>query len=69
MEEEKTKKEYPLVDLLGRSSLELLSKIAGKNYSRTPRGKTKIIKAKSSMSTFQLKLLMEEVPKGKLYGR
>ena len=69
LKKEKDKKEYPLVDLLGESSLEFVSKIMGKDYVRRSKNKGKIIRGKSSMGTFQLKLLMEEVPKGKLYGR
>jgi hypothetical protein len=69
LKEEKDKKEYPLVDLLGKNSLKFISKLAGKDYKRTPKGKGKIIRKKSSMGTFQFKLLMEEIPKGKLYGR
>jgi len=69
LEKEKVKKEYPLVDLLGRSSLDFLNEFAGKDYRRTPQSKGKIMRAKSSMGTFQFKLLMEEIPKGKLHGR
>jgi hypothetical protein len=69
MKEEKNKKEYPLLELLDKSSLEFISKISGKNYNQDPVGKIKIFRTKSSMGTFQFKLLMEKAPEGKLYGR
>ena len=68
-ENDKIQNEYPLADLLGSSSLEFINRLTSKDYRRTPKRKTKIIRAKSSMTTFQLKLLMEEVPKGELHGR
>ena len=66
---EKLRNEYPLADLLNRGSLDFLKKITGKNYGRTKRKKTKITATNNSITTFELKLLMEEVPKGELYGR
>ena len=67
---EKVKNSYPLADLLNRDSLEFIRKLTGKDYKRTtPQSKGKIIRADNSMTTFQLKLLMEEKPKGELYGR
>ena len=69
MKEEKDKKEYPLIELLDKSSRKFISEISGIDYSRNLIGKTKILRAKSSMGTFQFKLLMEKIPKGKLYGR
>ena len=69
MKEEETKNEYPLIDLLGKSSLEAIGKIIGRGYRRTRKDKKKIIVTNGSMTTFQLKLLMEEMPKGALHGR
>ena len=69
MKEEKTKNEYPLVELLDKSSRKFISEISGKEYSQASVGKTKILRTKSSMGTFQFKLLMEKTPEGKLYGR
>ena len=69
MKKEKDKKEYPLIELLDKSSRKFISEISGRNYSQTPVGKTKIFRTKSSMGTFQFKLLMEKAPEGKLYGR
>ena len=69
MKEEKDRKEYPLIELLDKSSRKFISDISGKNYSQAPVGKTKIFRTKSSMGTFQFKLLMEKTPEEKLYGR
>ena len=69
IENEKVQNEYPLVDLLDSSSLEFLKNLTGREYRKTPDVKGKIIRADNSMTTFQLKLLMEEVPKGVLHGR
>ena len=69
MENEKVQNEYPLVDLLDSSSLEFLKNLTGKDYRKTPNVKGKIIRTGNSMTTFQLKLLMEEMPKGALHGR
>ena len=66
---DKTKNSYPLADLLDRGSLEFLKKLTGKDYSKKSSEKEKIIRVKKSISTFQLKVLMEERPKGELYGR
>lgn len=66
---EKLRKEYPLADLLDRGSLDLLKKITGKNYGRTKQKRIKITATNNSITTFELKLLMEERPKGELYGR
>ena len=69
IENEKVQNEYPLVDLLDSSSLEFLKNLTGREYRKTPDVKGKIIRADNSMTTFQLKLLMEEMPKGVLHGR
>ena len=69
IENEKVQNEYPLVDLLDSSSLEFLKNLTGREYRKTPDVKGKIIRADNSMTTFQLKLLMEEMPKGALHGR
>ena len=69
MKKEKNKKEYPLIELLDKSSRKFISEISGRNYNLTRREKTRTTIKKSSMGTFQFKLLMEKVPKGKLYGR
>ena len=69
MKEEKDKKEYPLIELLDKSSRKFISEISGKNYSLVQMGKTRITSKTSSMGTFQFKVLMEKAPEGKLYGR
>lgn len=69
MKEEKDKKEYPLIELLDKSSRKFISEISGKDYSQNLIGKTKIFRTRSSMGTFQFKVLMEKAPEGKLYGR
>ena len=69
IENEKLQNEYPLVDLLDSSSLEFLKNLTGREYRKTPDVKGKIIRADNSMTTFQLKLLMEEMPKGARHGR
>jgi len=69
IENEKVQNEYPLVDLLDSSSLEFLKSLTGRDYREPPNVKGKIIRADNSMTTFQLKLLMEEVPKGELHGQ
>ena len=66
---EKAKNSYPLVDLLDRNSLEFLKKLTGKDYKKKSKVKGKFKKVKESISTFQLKILMEKMPKGKLYGK
>jgi len=66
---DKTKNSYPLADLLDKGSLEFLKNLTGKDYSKKSKEKEKIIRVKKSISTFQLKVLMEERPKGELYGR
>ena len=66
---EKAKNSYPLADLLGSDSLEFLKKLTGKDYKKKSKVKGKFIKVKESISTFQLKILMEKMPKGKLYGK
>ena len=69
IENEKVQNEYPLVDLLDSSSLEFLKSLTGRDYRKTSNVKGKIMWADNSMTTFQLKLLMEEMPKGALHGR
>jgi len=69
IENKKVQNEYPLVDLLDSSSLEFLKNLTGRDYRKTPNVKGKIIRPDNSMTTFQLKLLMEEMPKGALHGR
>jgi len=69
IENKKVQNEYPLVDLLDSNSLEFLKNLTGRDYRKTPNVKGKIIRAESSMTTFQFKLLMEEMPKGELHGR
>ena len=66
---DKVKNSYPLADLLDRDSLEFLKNLTGKDYRKESRKKEKTIRVKKSISTFQLKVLMEEMPKGELYGR
>ena len=66
---EKVKNSYPLADLLDRGSLEFIKKLTGKDYRRKSKAKGKFIRVKESISTFQLKILMEKMPKGKLYGK
>ena len=69
LKDQDSKNEFPLVNLLGKSSLETIGRIAGRDYIRKAKIKEKNIRIKKTTCTFLIKLLMEEMPKGRLYGR
>ena len=58
---------YPLKSLLDRKSLYVITKLSGKGYERI--GKKPAIISSTSMTTYELKMLMEERPKGRLHAK
>ena len=69
MKNEFKKDRHLLVDLIDSRSLEAINRMSKKKYRRTKRIKDKITCIDKSISTYELKMIMEERPRGRLYGR
>ena len=58
---------YPLKALIDRRSLFVLTKLSGKGIKEDI--KKPAVISSSSMTTYELKMLMEERPKGRLHAK